>query len=45
MTLLKISTEYQVADALTKALPRPAFCKHRAIMLNVPSDTAKTPKW
>ncbi len=35
MNLLKIGTDDQVADALTKALPRPAFVNHRAVMLNI----------
>ena len=35
MTLMKISTHHQVADALTKALPRPAFQSHRKVMLNL----------
>ena len=33
MHLDKISTHDQVADALTKGLPRDAFCRHRNVML------------
>jgi hypothetical protein len=36
MHLDKISTHDQVADALTKGLPRDAFCRHRNIMLGTP---------
>ena len=35
MTLIKISTHLQVADALTKALPQPAFQTHRKVMMNL----------
>eukprot|EP00961_Rhodomonas_salina_P303804 3941371-Rhodomonas_salina.4 len=35
MTLLKISTDNQVADALTKALPKPAFITHCSVMMNI----------
>eukprot|EP00961_Rhodomonas_salina_P202104 2725981-Rhodomonas_salina.1 len=35
MSLLKIGTDNQVADALTKALPRPAFVSHRCVMMNI----------
>eukprot|EP00961_Rhodomonas_salina_P145526 1958452-Rhodomonas_salina.3 len=37
MSLLKIGTDDQVADALTKALPRPAFVSHRGMMMNIKS--------
>ena len=36
MHLLKIATNNQVADALTKALPQPAFWAHRKVMMNLP---------
>eukprot|EP00961_Rhodomonas_salina_P087382 1175278-Rhodomonas_salina.1 len=35
MTLLKISTDNQVADALTKAIPKPAFITHCLVMMNI----------
>eukprot|EP00961_Rhodomonas_salina_P163520 2202319-Rhodomonas_salina.1 len=35
MSLLKIGTDDQVADALTKALPRPAFVSHCGVMMNI----------
>ena len=35
MNLLKIGTDDQVADALTKALPKPAFVAHRSVMMNI----------
>ena len=33
LVLHKVASADQVADALTKALPKPAFMKHKAIML------------
>eukprot|EP00961_Rhodomonas_salina_P140955 1897270-Rhodomonas_salina.2 len=39
MNLHKISTNDMVADALTKALPRPAFCAYRKVMLNENAGT------
>eukprot|EP00961_Rhodomonas_salina_P067421 905523-Rhodomonas_salina.1 len=39
MNLLKISTNDMVADALTKALPRQAFCAHCKVMLNENAGT------
>ena len=33
LQLHKVSTEEQVADTLTKALPEPAFKKHREVMM------------
>eukprot|EP00961_Rhodomonas_salina_P274477 3708651-Rhodomonas_salina.3 len=38
LSFLKIGTNDQVADALTKALPSPAFIQHRKVMLNVLSQ-------
>ena len=35
MTLIKISMQLQVADALTKALPQPAFQMHCKVMMNL----------
>ena len=35
MTLIKISMQLQVADAFTKALPRPAFQMHHKVMMNL----------
>eukprot|EP00961_Rhodomonas_salina_P105789 1424270-Rhodomonas_salina.4 len=35
MSLLKIRTDDQVADALTKALPRPEFVSHCGVMMNI----------
>eukprot|EP00961_Rhodomonas_salina_P024469 329732-Rhodomonas_salina.1 len=35
MTLIKVSTDDQVADAFTKALPKAAFLKHCKAMMNL----------
>ena len=40
MNLLKIGTADQAADALTKALPSPAFIQHRSVMMNIAARNA-----
>eukprot|EP00961_Rhodomonas_salina_P073542 988526-Rhodomonas_salina.1 len=39
MNLLKIGTDDQVADALTKALPKLAFTAHSGVMMNIKTTT------
>eukprot|EP00961_Rhodomonas_salina_P145811 1962791-Rhodomonas_salina.1 len=38
MILQKVGTDEQVADAFTKALPKPAFIRHCDIMLGKRAD-------
>eukprot|EP00961_Rhodomonas_salina_P145680 1961001-Rhodomonas_salina.1 len=38
MILQKVGTDEQVADAFTKALPKPAFIRHSDIMLGKSAD-------
>eukprot|EP00961_Rhodomonas_salina_P141420 1903896-Rhodomonas_salina.1 len=42
MNFLKIGTDdhWQVADALTKALPKPAFTAHCGVMMNIKTTTS-----